>query len=96
MFLLVSMAEAATKKMSCSSSRSLNAATASLKPGDSLLVSGFCKENVIIGAEVSRIVLDGQGTATINGADGGANRIVVRGRGITISGFTMTGGSRGI
>lgn len=93
---LVSMADAATKRVNCGSGRTLNSAIAKLKPGDTLLVSGICNENVVIGAELSRIVLDGQGTATINGPDAGTNTIVVRGRGVTIRGFAITGGSRGI
>jgi parallel beta-helix repeat protein len=59
-------------------------------------VSGTCNENVFIGSELSRIVLDGQGAATINGPDATSNTIAVQGRGITVRGFTITGGSRGI
>jgi len=58
-------------------------------------VSGTCNENVILDQEVDRITLDGQGTAAIN-ADPGTFGIVVRGRGITIRGFTITGGFQGI
>ena len=96
MLWVVSMAEAATKRFNCSSSKSLNAAIAKLKPGDTLLVSGLCNENVVIGPELSRIVVDGQGAATINGSDAETNTIVIRGRSVTIRGFTITGGSRGI
>ena len=96
MFLLVSMADATTKTVNCSSTRTLNSAIAKLKPGDTLLVSGICNENVVVGAELSRIVLDGKGTATINSPDGDTNTISIRGRGITIRGFTITGGGRGI
>lgn len=94
--LLFAIADAGTKRVSCSSSKALNLAIANLKPGDTLLVSGTCNENVVIGSELSRITLDGQGTATINGPDPTANTIVVRGRNITIRGFRITGGSRGI
>ena len=38
-----------------------------VKPGDTLLVSGTCNENIDLGEEVHGITLDGQGTATING-----------------------------
>ncbi|HXV80035.1 MAG TPA: right-handed parallel beta-helix repeat-containing protein [Candidatus Binatia bacterium] len=93
---LFSIADAGTKRVSCSSSKTLNLAIANLKPGDTLLVSGTCNENVVIGSELSRITLDGQGTATINGPNPAANTIVVRGSNITIRGFTITGGSRGI
>jgi parallel beta-helix repeat protein len=59
-------------------------------------VSGTCKENLVIHEEVARITLDGQGKATIEGADAGKRIIEVRGRGITIKGFTVTGGAHGI
>lgn len=94
--LLVAIAEATTKKVTCNPKKSLNSTIAKLKPGDTLLVSGTCNENVVVGSELSRITLDGQGTAIINGPDATANTIVIRGRNITIKGFTITGGSRGI
>lgn len=50
---------------------------------------------IVLGQEVDRITLDGQGTATING-DPSAFTVTVRGRGITIRGFTITGGLQGI
>jgi parallel beta-helix repeat protein len=96
MFFMVSMVDAATKRVNCNSSGTLNSAIGKLKPGDTLLVSGVCNETVFIGPELSRVVLDGQGTATINGPDAGTNTVTIRGRGITIRGFTITGGNRGI
>lgn len=96
LFSLISMADAATIRVTCSARTTLSSAIARLNPGDTLLVSGTCNENIVVGPEVSRIVLDGQGTATINGPDAGLNTIVIRGLGITIRGFTITGGSRGI
>jgi len=62
------------------------------KAGDTLLVSGTRNENLAIGQEVDRITLDGQGTAIING-DSSANAVTVTGRGITIRGFVIMGGS---
>lgn len=68
LWILLSVAEAATTKVDCSSA-SLQAAIEKAKPGDTLLVSGTCKENLVIHAEVARITLDGQGKATIEGPD---------------------------
>ena len=76
----------------CGPERTIGAAIKILKPGDTLLVSGVCNENVVLGQEVSRITLDGQGTATING-DASTSAVTVTGRGITIRGFTITGGA---
>ncbi len=78
------------------SSASLQAAIDKAKPGETLLVSGTCKENLVIHEEVARITLDGQGKATVNGPDASKSTIEVRGRGITIKGFTVTGGGNGI
>ncbi len=95
LWLLPSGGEAATIQVDCSSA-TLQAAIDKAKPGETLLVSGTCKENLVIHEEVVRITLDGQGKATINGPDEGKPTIKVRGRGITIKGFTVTGGRRGI
>jgi len=94
-WMLSSVGEAATIQVDCSSA-SLQAAIDKAKPGDTLVVSGTCKENLVIHEEVARITLDGQGKATIDGPDAGKRTIEVRGRGITIKGFTVTGGSSGI
>ena len=55
-----------------------------------------CNENVVVREEKSRITLDGQGTATINGPIATDHTITVRGSGITIKGFTITGGRNGV
>src|ERR1700682_4589864 len=62
------------------------------RPGDVILVTGTCKENLEITETKHRIPLDGGGKATINGIDPDAFTISVRGRGIVIKGFTVTGG----
>jgi len=74
---------------------SIQAELDGVQPGETLTVSGFCNEGVRIGEQVHDITLDGQGTATINSPTG-RNTIIVRGRGIVIKGFTITGGSNGI
>ena len=68
-----------------------------LNPGDTLIVSGTCNENVVIGDGRHNITLDGQqGSATIHGPDPGEPTVNIRGRRITIRGFTITGGREGI
>jgi parallel beta-helix repeat protein len=81
-----------THTLTCSAQRSIGGAIQTLKPGDTLVVSGTCNENVEIGPEVHGITLDGQGTAAING-DSSATAVNVKGTGITIRGFTITGGA---
>jgi len=95
LWLLPSGGEAATIQVDCPSA-SLQAAVDKAKPGDILLVSGTCNENVFIQAEVQRITLDGQGKATIDGPDTKRNVIYVRGRDVTIKGFIVRGGRNGI
>ncbi len=95
LWIFSSLGGAATIQVDCSSA-SLQAAVDEAKPGDTLLVSGTCKENLVIYEEVARITLDGQGKSTIEGPDAGGRTIEVRGRGITIKGFTITGGRAGL
>jgi len=86
---------AATITVDCPSA-SLQAVIDKAKPGDTLVVSGTCNENLVINAELSRITLDGQGKATINGPDAKTAVITVLGREVTIKGFTIRGGRQGI
>jgi len=55
-------------------------------------VSGTCNENVLILERRHNITLNGVGSPTINGTDPTSPTVNVRGRGITIQGFTITGG----
>ena len=85
-------AQSDTHTLTCGPDRTIAQAIKILKAGDTLLVRGTCNENLAIGQEVERITLDGQGVASIN-SDSSANAIAVTGRGITIRGFVITGGS---
>lgn len=89
---VVGRAQPGLHKLTCGPEKTIGHAIKTLKPGDTLFVSGTCNENVQIGEEVHRITLDGQGTASIN-ADPSANAVSVRGTGITIRGFVITGGA---
>lgn len=90
--------QAETKKRTCGPQpgQQLQHFLDELNPGDTLLVSGTCNENVVIGEGRRNIALDGQGSATINGPDSGEPTVNIRGRRITIRGFTITGGREGI
>jgi parallel beta-helix repeat protein len=96
LWLFTSPGEAATIKLTCSAKDTIGNAIKKLKPGDTLFVSGTCNENLTIPEEIARVVLDGQGKATNNGRDATIPAVEVRGRGITIKGFTVTGGRDGI
>lgn len=94
-WLLPSMGSAATVSVDCSSA-SLQAAIDKANPGDTILVSGTCNENLRIPEQFAKITLDGAKAAAVNGPDPNRHSIEVRGRGIIIKGFTVTGGRSGI
>jgi parallel beta-helix repeat protein len=96
LWLSLSIAEAANVKLACNGKNTIGNAVKKLKPGDTLLVTGTCNENLTIPEEIVRVGLDGQGKATIKGPDTSIPTVVVSGRGITIKGFTVTGGRDGI
>jgi hypothetical protein len=87
---------AATLTVNCDTGGKIQAAVDAAHPGDVIQVTGVCNENVRFNDEVSRITLDGKGTATIHGPNSTVNTITIRGRGITITGFTITGGRNGV
>jgi parallel beta-helix repeat protein len=93
--LCLSSANAATISVDCDAGNTIMGALASVKPGDTILVSGTCKEQVSIASEFVRITLDGQKKTTIQYPDGAAaspHAFFNRGKDITIKGFTVTGG----
>ncbi|MDB5902912.1 MAG: parallel beta-helix repeat-containing protein [Betaproteobacteria bacterium] len=90
---------AASVTVDCDAGNTITAALGVVKPGDTLLVSGTCKEQVNIPPEVVRVTLDGQKKTTIQhpgGAAASPHVLYNRGKEITIKGFTFTGGMDGI
>src|SRR5262249_14722442 len=65
-------------------------------PGDLISVSGICNENVLARNDKVRVFLDGKGMATINGLDPNSPALDIRGKAISVEGFTITGGSNRI
>src|SRR3954462_11289144 len=92
-------AQAATLNVDCDAGQAVNAAVRGAKPGDTVLVSGTCKEQVSIPPEVVGVTLDGQKKATIQhpgGTQASPHTLYNRGKEIIIKGFTVTGGLDGI
>jgi Right handed beta helix region len=75
---------------------SLEAAINAAQSGDTILVTGTCRENVLVRNDRVRVFLNGGGTAIISGSDPTRPTLDVRGKAISIQGFTITGGSSGI
>jgi parallel beta-helix repeat protein len=92
----------ATITVDCDAGSTIGGNLGRTQPGDTLLVSGTCKESVVIPTELVRIVLDGQRKATIHHPGGATpsgparHTVFIRGKGITITGFRITGGEDGI
>jgi parallel beta-helix repeat protein len=81
----------------------INDAVSAAVFGDTINVSGTCKEIVLILANKSNITLDGGGTATIicqspipQGVCATTGNVVILGKTITIRGFNITGGMAAI
>ena len=92
-------AHAATVAVDCDAGQTIMGALGSVKPGDTVLVSGTCKEQVSVAPEIARITLDGQKKTTVHHPGGPAaspHAVYIRGKEITIKGFTVTGGLDGI
>lgn len=84
-----------THTVNCNAGEKIQDKVAIAQPGDTILVSGNCGENVAVPVETARITIDGQGKTVIT-APAKGDGFIVRGREITIKGFTITGGRDGI
>jgi parallel beta-helix repeat protein len=77
-------------------SQSLQTAINAAAGGETITVTGTCGENVVIGPGVNGIILDGGESAVIDGPNTANPTVTIRGREITVRGFTITGGSDGV
>src|SRR4029079_16523728 len=64
-FCLAAPAAAATISVDCDAGGTITAAIAKARPGDTILTSGSCTEQVSFTPEMVRITLDGQKKTTI-------------------------------
>ena len=93
------LANAATVAVDCDAGNTVMAALGNVKPGDTVLVSGTCNEQVSFAPEMVRITLDGQKKTTIQHPGKPAaspHTVFIRGKDITIKGITVIGGLDGI
>ena len=91
---------ATTKYVDCDSGETITRAFKFVDPGDTIIVTGTCSENLLLNDATGRysgVTLDGQGAATISGPDPTLNVIELTGVSkFTIRGLTITGGNDGI
>jgi len=80
------------------SGQSLQTAINNNAAGTTFNVSGTCNENIVIWETRERVTLNGVGTPTptINGTNTNSPTIMVWGQGVTVTGFTISGGQDGI
>ena len=93
------LANAATVSVDCDAGNTIMAALANVKPGDVVLASGTCNEQVSFAPEMVRITLDGQKKTTITHPGKAApspHTVFIRGKDITVKGVTVIGGLDGI
>ena len=89
-------AGAATINVACPG-QTIQNALASAQPGDTIMVSGTCAENVLVRNEKLRFTIDGGNVAVINAPGNTSAALTIRGKGIVVQNFAnITGGSRGI
>jgi nitrous oxidase accessory protein NosD len=90
------------REVNCDARETITAALLSVRSGDTLLVRGLCKEHINIPLEMARITLRGDGRAAISHPSGARNPgpsahvVYIRGRGIALSGFRISGGVAGV
>jgi parallel beta-helix repeat protein len=76
--------------------QSLQAAIDVVQTGDTINVTGTCNENLLIRNEKQRFFIIANGPATLNGPSASSPTLNIRGKGVFVQGFTITGGSRGV
>lgn len=84
-----------THTVDCDAGEKIQDKIAVAEPGDTILVTGTCNENIAIPSELVRVTLDGQGKTVIQ-APAKGDGFFIRGKDITVKGFTIFGGRDGI
>ncbi len=75
---------------------SLQTAISNNGAGTTFNVTGTCNENITIHESKERITINGGGTAAISGPSATSPVVTIRGQGVVVTGFTISGGQDGI
>lgn len=78
----------------CDRGQSIGQALTASRPGATITVRGTCQEAVTVTTD--GLTLDGDGVAVLDGGNAGVALTIDGARGVTIRGFTVQNGSRGI
>lgn len=83
------------RPVNCDAGQTIGKALQQANPGDTIVVSGTCRERVVISTD--RVTLDGQGGAVLDGGGGAPTELsglvtIDGARGVTITGFTIQNG----
>ena len=96
-------ARAAVHTVDCDAGGKIAPVLANARAGDTVAVSGLCKESVLFTPAMSGITLDGQGKATLQGpphdvlpTKASDFTVFILARDVRITGFTIIGGSHAI
>jgi parallel beta-helix repeat protein len=93
---VVTNTHAETLTVNCDAGEKIQEKVLVAKPTDTIQVSGTCNESVSVPSHIINVTLDGQGKAVIQAPPKGGDSIFIRGKEITVKGFTMTGGRDGV
>jgi len=82
-------------RVNCDAGQTIGRALQGAKPGDRIIVTGTCREKVIVSTD--RVTLDGQGRAILDGGGGAPTELtgvvtIDGARGVTVTGFTIQKG----
>ena len=96
-------AAAATVVVDCAAGATISAAIASAQPGDTVSVSGTCRETVLVPRRLTSLTLVGQSSASIVGPPSSTPAtspasftVFVESTGFVLRGFTIVGGAHGV
>ena len=92
--LAIAELQAATINVACPG-QTIQTAVDGAAAGDTIAVTGACVENLLVRNEKQRLTISGTG-ASIAGPSSTSPTVNIRGKGILLQGFTISGGSLGI
>ena len=86
-----------TRMVDCGAGETIKATMAQAQPGDTIMITGTCNENVVVSQDSITLAGEGQDSTVIDGSNDDAAAILVKGhRNVTIKDLTVQNGLSGI